>query len=273
MTHPAADPAAAAVGPLHAEVVGPAHLRADGTVDRLVLVHGFTQTGRCWGDVAADLARDHQLVLVDAPGHGGSTDVEADLPTGAVLLGDTGGTATYVGYSMGGRLALHLALARPELVQRLVLIGATGGIDDEDERAGRRAADDALADHVEQVGVDAFLDEWLAQPLFAGLPPAAAAREERLANTATGLASSLRLAGTGTQEPLWERLAAIDVPVLVLAGVDDAKFAAIAGRLARSIGPNATVALVPRAGHTAQLENPADTASIIRRWFRAHPAA
>ena len=97
--------------------------------------------------------------------------------------------------------------------------------------------------------------------------------EERLANTAAGLASSLRLAGTGTQEPLWDRLAAIDVPVLVLAGVDDAKFSAIAGRLARSIGPNATVALVPRAGHTAQLENPADTASIIRRWLRAHPIA
>lgn len=254
-------------GPLHAEVVGPSG------GDRLVLVHGFTQTGRCWGDFADDLSRDHELVLVDAPGHGGSTGVEADLPTGALLVGEAGGPATYVGYSMGGRLALHLALARPDLVQRLVLIGATGGIDGDDERAARRAADDALADHVLEVGVAAFLDEWLAQPLFAGLTPAAAAREERLVNTAAGLASSLRLAGTGTQVPLWERLSAIEVPVLVLAGVDDAKFSAIAGRLARSIGPNATVALVPRSGHTAQLENPADTASIIRRWLRAHPVA
>lgn len=254
-------------GPLHAEVVGPPG------GNRLVLVHGFTQTGRCWGAFADDLVRDHELVLVDAPGHGGSTGVVAGLPDGALLLGDAGGPATYVGYSMGGRLALHLALARPDLVQRLVLIGATGGVDDDTERAARRAADDALADHVLEVGVAAFLDEWLAQPLFAGLTPAAAAREERLVNTADGLASSLRLAGTGTQEPLWDRLAAIDVPVLVLAGVDDAKFSAIAGRLARSIGPNATVALVPRAGHTAQLENPADTASIIRRWLRAHPIA
>jgi 2-succinyl-6-hydroxy-2,4-cyclohexadiene-1-carboxylate synthase len=258
-------------GPLHAEVVGPEHRRADGTADRLVLVHGFTQTGRCWGPFADDLARDHEVVLVDAPGHGGSAGIAADLPTGALLLADTGGPATYVGYSMGGRLALHLALARPDLVSRLVLIGATGGIDDEAERAARRAADDRLADHLVDVGVPAFLDEWLAQPLFAGLTPSAAARDERLANTAAGLASSLRLAGTGTQEPLWDRLAAVDVPVLVLAGVDDAKFSNIARRLARAIGPTATVALVPRAGHSAHLENPADTASIIRRWLRAHP--
>src|SRR5690606_23536537 len=118
------------------------------------------------------------------------------------LLGDAAGPATYVGYSMGGRLALHLALARPDLVRRLVLIGATGGIDDEDDRAARRAADERLAAHLEQVGVATFVDEWLAQPLFAGLSPTAAARDERLANTAEGLASSLRLAGTGTQEPL-----------------------------------------------------------------------
>ncbi len=254
-------------GPLHTELVGPPG------ADRLVLVHGFTQTARCWGAFADDLARDHELVLVDAPGHGGSSGVRADLPTGATLVGDAGGAATYVGYSMGGRLALHLALDRPELVRRLVLVGATAGLDDPEERAARRRADEALAEHLEHVGVEAFVDEWLGQPLFAGLTSATASRAERLANTAAGLASSLRLAGTGTQEPLWHRLGAIDVPVLVMAGVDDAKFSALAARLARAIGPNATVALVPRAGHCAHLESPLDTASIVRRWLRSHPAA
>ena len=253
---------------LHVESAG----TDDPAADRVVLVHGFTQTGRCWGPFAEDLGRDHRLVLVDAPGHGGSASVRADLATGASLLGDAAGSATYVGYSMGGRLLRHLALARPDLVRRVVLIGATGGIDEEQARAARRAADERLADHLEQVGVAAFVDEWLAQPLFAGLSPAAAAREERLANTTAGLASSLRLAGTGSQEPLWDRLSAIDVPVLVMAGVDDAKFSVLAGRLGRAIGPNATVALVPRSGHSAPFENPADSASIIRRWFRAHPA-
>ena len=98
--------------------------------------------------------------------------------------GDAGGTGTYVGYSMGGRVSLHAALAHPDAVERLVLIGATAGIDDPDERAARREADDRLADHIEAVGVPAFIDEWLANPLFAGLTEATALRSDRLRNTA-----------------------------------------------------------------------------------------
>ena len=235
-----------------------------------MLVHGFTQTSRCWSPFADELAREVEVVAVDAPGHGGAADVRTDLPTGARLLGDAGGRATYLGYSMGGRLALHLALQAPELVERLVLIGATAGIADEAERAERRRADDALADRIEAEGVATFLEEWLRQPLFASLPPGAAHLDARLVNTPEGLASSLRLAGTGAQAPLWDDLHRLSMPVLVLAGEDDAKFSAVATRLAKAIGPNTTVALVPRAGHAAHLENPADTASIVRRWLQRH---
>lgn len=252
---------------LHVEVLG-----GDPSAARVVLVHGFTQTARCWGPFAEDLARDHRVVAVDAPGHGRSARVRAGLADGAALLGEAGGRATYVGYSMGGRLALHLALARPDLVGRLVLIGATGGIDDPDARRARRRSDEALAARLDAEGLQGFIDDWLAQPLFAGLGPDRDHRAERLTNTAEGLASSLRLAGTGTQQPLWDRLGELTMPVLVLAGVDDPKFSALAGRLARSIGPGATVALVPRAGHSVHLENPLDTAAILRRWLRAHPA-
>ncbi|MCD9622516.1 alpha/beta fold hydrolase [Rhabdothermincola salaria] len=247
------------------------HLGGPDGAPRLVLVHGFTQTSRCWSPFADDLARELDVVAVDAPGHGRAVDIRADLVAGARLLGEAGGRATYLGYSMGGRLALHLALQAPELVERLVLIGATAGIVDETERAQRRRADDELADHIEDVGVATFLDEWLAQPLFAGLRPETAHLGARLANTAEGLASSLRLAGTGTQEPLWDDLPRLSMPVLVLAGVDDPKFSAVAARMAKAIGPNTTVALVPRAGHSAHLENPGDTASIVRRWLRTHP--
>ena len=173
---------------------------------------------------------------------------------------------------MGGRLALHLALDTPSWSLGWCSIGATAGIADDAERAARRAADERLADHLEVVGVTQFVDEWLAQPLFAGLAATPPAVPERLVNTPAGLASSLRLAGTGTQEPLWDRLGALDMPVLVMAGVDDAKFSAIADRLAALDRPERHRRPRPRAGHTAPLENPADTASIIRRWLRAHPA-
>ncbi len=232
-----------------------------------MLLHGFTQTGASWAAVANDLAADHEVMGVDAAGHGSSADVRADLVDGARLLAAVGGRATYVGYSMGGRLALHLALARPELVERLVLLGATGGIDDDGERAARRAADEALAASIEADGVDAFLDRWLAQPLFAGLPHDPADRADRRTNSAAGLASSLRLAGTGTQAPLWDRVHELAMPVLVLAGERDAKFAALGRRLADAIGPNATLALVPGAGHAAHLERPAAFLSTLRPWL------
>ena len=201
-------------------------------------MHGFTQTGRCWGAFADDLARDHELVLVDAPGHGGSATVEADLPTGARLLGDVGGTAAYVGYSMGGRLALHLALARPDLVTRLVLIGATGGIDDPAERADPATRRRAPWPTISRPSASrrSSTSGW-PSPSSPGSPRPPRPGTNGWPTPPPGLASSLRLAGTGTQEPLWDRLGSIDVPVLVMAGVDDAKFSAVAGRLARADRP------------------------------------
>lgn len=250
---------------LHAVVDGSA-----GSGPRLVLVHGFAQTQACWGPVGPALARDHEVVRVDAPGHGGSAAVEADLAATTDLLADAGGPATYVGYSMGGRMVLHLALARPEVVRGLVLIGATAGIDDPIEREARQVADDALAVAIEVDGVDAFLDRWLALPLFAGLDETTQFRTERATNTAAGLASSLRLAGTGAMEPLWDRLPSIEAPALVLAGEHDEKFTALGRRVAEGIGDNATFATVPGAGHSAHLEAPDAFLALFGPWLAHH---
>lgn len=235
---------------------------------RVVLVHGFTQTRRSWDPLLPALAA-HDVVALDAPGHGTASDVRLDLVAGGAWLAATGGPAIYVGYSMGGRLCLHAALADPDAVRGLVLISATGGIDDEAERAQRRASDDALADHVEAVGVAAFLDEWLAKPLFAGLDEDAQGRPARLENTAAGLASSLRLAGTGTQTPLWDRLGELEIPVLVVAGALDPKFVALGERLHRSIA-GSQLAVVDGAGHTVHLEQPARFVDVLLPWLDAH---
>ncbi len=229
----------------------------------IALVHGFTQTGRSWGRIAAALAADHRVVVVDAPGHGGSSEIRLDLRHGADELVACAGRATYVGYSMGGRLALHAAIAHPASVERLVVLGATPGIEDDSERADRRRSDEALAAEVERDGVEAFLTRWLAGPLFERLPAAAADLEDRRRNTAAGLASSLRLAGTGAQEPLWDSLSSLPMPVLVLAGALDTKFAAIGRRMAEVIGRNATFATVAGAGHTAHLERPDEFLALV----------
>ncbi len=227
-----------------------------GSGSRVALVHGFTQTGRSWRHITDRLVPNHEVVVVDAPGHGDSSSMTVDLWAGANALVETAGTASYVGYSMGGRLALHGALSHPEAVTRLVLLGATPGLAEEAERVARRRSDAALADDLERGGVPGFLTRWLANPMFAGLPSDPLDAEDRRRNTVAGLASSLRLAGTGVQEPLWDRLAELDMPVLVLAGEHDGKFADVGRRMAAAIGPNASFKLVPDAGHAAHLEQP-----------------
>jgi 2-succinyl-6-hydroxy-2,4-cyclohexadiene-1-carboxylate synthase len=237
---------------------------------RVVLVHGFTQTLAAWEPVAARLRARWCLLRVDLPGHGGSAGVRAGFGETAALLGACGGRAAYAGYSLGGRLCLRLALDRPELVRALVLLGASPGIADPAERARRRLADEELARAVERDGVAAFLDRWLAGPLFATLPPDRAGRQDRLANTPEGLAAALRLLGAGAQPPLWDRLAGLQPPTLLVAGALDAKFAAVAAEMAAAIGPTARVALVPGAGHAAHLERPAELAALLEAFLAQH---
>lgn len=238
-------------------------------IDRFVLAHGFTQTARSWSTFARLLQErlaGAETVAVDLPGHGNAPPpTDSDLWESAERLVDAGGAATYIGYSMGGRVSLHAALAHPERVRALVLIGATAGIDDVDERLARRAADERLADHIEAVGVDTFIDEWLGTALFAGLTKQTALRDDRLRNTAGALAASLRATGTGTQEPLWERLGEIAVPVLVLAGEYDTKFRSTGERMAGLL-TTPTFEVIAGAGHSVHLEQPEATAAAVARW-------
>ncbi len=243
------------------------HAERDGSGPPVVLVHGFTQTRRCWGPISDDLVTDHEVIRVDAPGHGRSAEVMAGLRTGGRLIADQGGRATYLGYSMGARFCLHLALSNPELVTGLVLVSGTAGIEDDGERAARAAQDRATAQRIEDEGLIDFLDGWLEQPLFAGLAEDRSFRLERMENTVAGLQSSLEQAGTGVQDPTWHKLDRLRMPVLVVAGEKDTKFAALAERMTSAIGENATLALVPRAGHAAHLEDPDAFLAILRRWL------
>lgn len=264
----------------------------------VVLLHGFGQNRRCWGQLASTLADQTasdptahdptptahdptriahdptpttpDVTALDLPGHGAAGAIEADLWTTADLVAeaiDPSTPAVVIGYSFGGRVALHTALAYPDRVAGLVLISATAGIDDDTERESRRRADERLADHIEEIGVDAFVDEWLALPLFAGLPESGRYVDERRTNHARGLATSLRLAGTGTQEPLWGRLAELTMPVLVLVGEHDTKFRDLGERMAESIGPSATFVVVGSAGHTVHLEQPGMVADLVVAWL------
>lgn len=238
--------------------------------NRLVFLHGFTQTHHHWHEcahlVATRLTDPPAIAFVDLPGHGLGDDDHRSIEEVADELPRLGGAGTYVGYSMGGRHLLAAAVRRPPEIERIVVIGANAGLTDPADRAARAAEDERRAERVEQVGVEAFVDEWMAMPMFAGVPSNESDRRHRCRNTASGLAASLRLAGTGAQEPVWDALPEISVPVLVLAGERDVKFVDIGRRIAGTI-PAATFAVIPDAGHAAFGERPEATAELIAAWL------
>lgn len=240
-----------------------------GAGDPLVLLHGFTGNTGTWAEHVAALAGMFRVVAVDLLGHG-----KSDAPEDAARYGfgrcledlaavqDTLAiaSASWLGYSMGGRVALAFALARPDRVDRLILEGASPGIADATERRERVARDEALALLIERDGVAAFVDEWMRQPIFAtqarlGPQALAAAREARCANNPRGLANSLRGAGAGAQTSYWDRLPELAAPTLLVVGEEDDRFRVTARAMADRM-PRAEVAVIPGAGHAAHLENP-----------------
>jgi 2-succinyl-6-hydroxy-2,4-cyclohexadiene-1-carboxylate synthase len=242
----------------------PLHFERRGRGPALMLLHGYTGRGASMDGLARAFEHEFETIAPDLPGHGRSVarapcGFEACLDDLAATLEAAGHRrAHWLGYSMGARLALAAACRHPDRVASLVLLAGRAGIEDPDERAARRAADEALAARIEAIGVAAFVEEWLAQPLFATLARVgpdflAAERRARLDNDARGLATSLRMLGPAAQPPLFAELSRLDVPVLLVAGVLDARFVAIARDLARRL-PRAEVEVIPEAGHAAHLE-------------------
>ena len=220
-----------------------------------VFVHGFTQTVTSWEPVTSRMTVDARVPPVPQAADFVVTARELDR-----------GRGRYVGYSMGGRLCLQLALDRPETVARLVVVSASPGIADEADRAARREADEVLAQEIERDGVDAFLERWIAQPMFATLPRDRSGIDDRRAvNTVESLTHQLRVLGQGAQPSNWDRLADLTVPVLLIVGELDTKYVDIAQRMAAAIA-DACVEVIAGAGHACHLEQPEAVAHLLASW-------
>ena len=271
-----ATPTARGTAPAGATGANGARSGRDGREEPAVLLHGFTGSTATWDPVRVELARYGPLLAVDLIGHG-RTDAPPDparyrmeeCVADLLALFDRLGLRRVhlVGYSMGGRVALSLAVAAPGRVASLVLESASPGLADPAERERRRQQDEALARRIEEEGLEAFVRYWESLPLFASqqrLPAEVRARVRagRLAQRPHGLAGSLRGMGAGVQPPVWDRLGGLDLPVLYLAGELDAKYAAM-GREVVSRLPRGRLVIVPGAGHTVHLERPAEFAREV----------
>lgn len=251
-----------------------------GDGEPVTLLHGFTLSGRSWREVISLMPQGRRFIVPDLRGHGATRIAEGErcsmdsCASDVLALWDHLGVrrSHLVGYSMGGRLALHLAAHSPERLVSLLTLGAHAGLD-EPERSARRSEDGALADRIERDGVPAFVDHWSALPIFAGqkrrgAAHAAEVREQRLENEAAGLACSLRGMGAGAMEPVWDALGHAAMPCTFVAGELDRRYVDYAHRLAGTVA-SGTVAWVAGAGHAAHLEAPEEFARILARHLDA----
>lgn len=233
----------------------------------LVLLHGFSGTHRAWDGVITHLDPQRYTPLaLDLPGHGSAARAGEQISFGGCVehvLALAPERFALCGYSMGGRIALHVALAAPARIERLVLIGASPGIEDASERARQRHSDHQLADALESTPFEEFIERWRSQPLFAGEPPAAGelARADQRRNDPMRLAAVLRGIGTGEMAPLWGRLEELTMPVALLVGRRDQKYMGV-GRRMLELLPDAELFVV-EGGHGLVLERPDAVAAVL----------
>jgi 2-succinyl-6-hydroxy-2,4-cyclohexadiene-1-carboxylate synthase len=253
----------------------------------VVFVHGFAGSSEDWTDTAAEIVDGgFDVAGIDLPGHGGTAvpddatrfsvaETAADLAPIARALGLE--RPHWVGYSMGGRIALHLGLSRPESVASLVLESASPGITGASDRMRRLREDGSLAAEIESRGVAWFVEHWASVPIFETqrrLPPQIleAQTARRLRNRPEGLAGSLRGAGQGAQECVTPLLPLLRAPTLLLAGALDTKYANLAAELAAAI-PGAERRIVPDSGHNIHLEQPGAFRRALTGWLRSRESA
>jgi len=259
----------------------PLHLERLGAGDGLVLLHGYSMTGRSMLPLAGAFAAGYEVLVPDLPGHGASSatvqragyDFDACVDDVLATVESAGHERCHwFGYSMGARIALACALRRPERFTSLMLLAGRAGIADAAERKLRRAADNAVAARIERDGLEPFVDDWMALPLFEtqwrlGPKFIDAVRRERLSNSAEGLAGALRAMGPAAQPPLFDALGGLDPPVLCMAGELDTRFVEAARDLAARL-PRGEFVTIPDAGHAAYSEQPAAVIAAMHDFLR-----
>ena len=236
----------------------------------VVLLHGFGSTGAIFAPITERLSDRYAVHHPDLPGHGaarGALAREPETPAFAEVVDYLAQLLperfTLLGYSLGGRIALQFALAFPHRLERLVLVSTTAGIEDALQRQARRQSDLAWAKALETEPYDAFIERWRSQPLFAGEPPAAAARSRscQLENDPLALAAVMRRLGTGSMEPLWGRLGELQMEALCVAGSRDERYLRIAKRLADAL-PHGRLQVI-EGGHNLVAEAPEALADLL----------
>lgn len=233
----------------------------------LYAFHGFTETDQAWAETLGSEIPDLRCPLL--PGHGCSPCTAQSIQQAAAELAARmpAEPVDLLGYSMGGRVALRLALDHPRRIRRLILASCHAGIRDEGERAERRRRDDSLAEVLEEDGIGPFVSWWEGQPAlrpYRSFPASVSesVRSRRLNQDPSGLAACLRALGAGSMEPMWSRLGSLAIPVLLISGSADQRYRLLMDEMASAI-PGCRRDIVLRSGHAVHRERPQVVAQMV----------
>ena len=246
----------------------------------VVFLHGFLGNKEDWTPVIDALGDQFDTIAIDLPGHSpghpSATDLFDFAECGRAIFDLLTECQVHryclIGYSMGGRIALHEAVRHTAQIQRLVLISANPGLKSETERISRLARDEQLANELEGEGLERFIDRWYEQTMFDPLRTHlnfGQIRARRLTGDAAQLAQSLRRFSVGRQRSLWPDLPGLNIPVLVVAGELDPKYVGLAQQTA-DLCRQGKLCIISHAGHAAHLERALELARALRPFITAH---
>ncbi len=238
---------------------------SDSTARPLILLHGFMGCKEDWTDIIDGLKISRRCIAIDLPGHGDTkVNAEDSLFTientagGIIELTDNLGIDTFdlLGYSMGGRLALYIAVHYPERVTKLILESSSPGLKTHKEQENRRINDLLLGDKIMSMEMSDFISQWYDMPLFKSIKQNdgyEGLRFRRMLNDKTGLVKSLKYMGTGFQPSLWAEWEALGIETLLIAGEYDKKYTTIANKMCK-LNPNARLEIIADTGHNLHFE-------------------
>ena len=244
----------------------------------LIFLHGFLGSAVDWQEIMSDFSEDYFCLAFDLPGHGNSfiPDEYSDITLekiasriDSVLLSQQIDNPVYIGYSMGGRITLHMPAIIKSSCSGLIIESASPGIEDPVERKARLEKDFLVADKLESMNFEEFLVQWYNQPLFAGLKKSQNFNKifrHRLKNNPVQLARAIRIMTVGKQKPLWKIFHGLELPVLVISGSNDEKYTSYTKRIS-TLSPSVRTQIISGAGHVVHAEKPGDYIDIVSQFI------